>query len=387
MTRTGIVLGPLCALMFAGVMVGQTPAAGAPVGKVDFATDVLPILRTNCVECHGPLKQRAGMRLDRRSSVMKEFTRRVVPGSSANSFLYHRVMGEYGSQMPPDGALKADQIAILKAWIDQGAEWPDALANEIDRPAPDAKAIAMVEMLVNGDLAGLYEGGGNAEPSLLNARGPEGSTPFMYAVLYANAATLRELLKKGADPNRANDANATALMWAVQDLEKTRLLVEHGAEVNAKSDDLKTPLMIAARHPGGEATVKLLLQHGANPTPNAKPETESSPLLEAATAGDAGEYGVAAAAWRGCEGGGRVGTDDGRVEQLPEVRGPDCGEDHEQGCVYGVAAGHCDLWRFAECANHAGPWCGCEGSRSAGADRADVCGDVRVRCRWRWCSC
>src|ERR1700749_901983 len=82
-------------LLFAGSALAQSPAA-SPVGKVDFATDVLPILRANCIECHGPDKQRAGMRVDRKSSVMKAFTRRVVPGSSENSFLYHRIMGQYG---------------------------------------------------------------------------------------------------------------------------------------------------------------------------------------------------------------------------------------------------------------------------------------------------
>ena len=45
--------------------------------------------------------------------------------------------------------------------------------------------------------------------------------------------------------------------------------------------------MIAARRPGNTAAVKLLLEHGANPNPNAHPITESSPLIEAATAGDA----------------------------------------------------------------------------------------------------
>jgi hypothetical protein len=45
--------------------------------------------------------------------------------------------------------------------------------------------------------------------------------------------------------------------------------------------------MIAARRPGGARTVKLLLDRGANPNPNANPPTESSPLIEAATAGDA----------------------------------------------------------------------------------------------------
>ena len=125
------------------------------------------------------------------------------------------------------------------------------------------------------------------DPKLLNARGPEGSTPFMYAVLYTGAPTLERLLKQGADVNKRNDANATALMWAATDLEKTRLLVAHGADVNARSSDMRTPLMIAARRPGNSAGVKLLLDRGANPNPNPHPAAESSPLIEAATAGDA----------------------------------------------------------------------------------------------------
>ena len=45
--------------------------------------------------------------------------------------------------------------------------------------------------------------------------------------------------------------------------------------------------MIAARRPGAAPIVKFLLDKGANPNPNAKPATESSPLLEALTGGDA----------------------------------------------------------------------------------------------------
>ena len=201
--------------------------------------------------------------------------------------VYHRLIGEeYGPQMPPKGALGAEQIAIIKAWIDQGADWPDALANEIDLPPLNPKAVAMVEALRNDDLPAFMKAA-QADPKLLNARGPEGSTPFMYAVLYSDTETLAKLLKMGADPNKRNDANATALMWAARDLEKTRLLVEHGADVNARSDDRRTPLMIAARRPGAAPIVKFLLDKGANPNPNAKPAAESSPLLEALTAGDA----------------------------------------------------------------------------------------------------
>jgi ankyrin repeat protein len=268
-------------LAFAGMLSAQNAT------PVDFARDVQPLLRQNCVGCHGPAMQQAGLRFDRKSSVLKEFSRRVVPGNSANSMVYHRLVGsQYGPQMPPTGALRTEQIAVIKAWIDQGAVWPDSLSNEAPPLPLDPKAISLVESLRNAHMD-LFLKTVSAEPALLNARGPEGSTPFMYAVLYANTATLTHLLKLGADPNKSNDAHATALMWAIRDLDKTRLLIEHGADVNAKSDDYRTPLMIAARHPGNLSVVKLLLEKGANPNPNPIPPAQGSPLLDAAAAGDA----------------------------------------------------------------------------------------------------
>ena len=263
-------------------------AASAQTAKVDFGKDVLPILRQNCFGCHGPSQQMAGMRLDRRSSVFKGGMRRVVPGSTDNSFLYHRITGsDYGLQMPPTGPLRPAQIAVLKAWIEQGAVWPDALANEADLPPANPKAVAMVEALHTGDRQSFLKAVAE-EAKLLNARGPEGSTPFMYAVLYADAPLLEQLLKKGADANARNDVKASALMWAaITDLEKVRVLVAHGADVNAKSDDSRTALMIAAGRPGNSAMVKFLLEHGANPNPTHNPMSESSPLIQAAVAGDA----------------------------------------------------------------------------------------------------
>ena len=158
MARLGFVFGPLYFLVMAGNVLAQTPTTTAVTpAKVDYANDVRPILQENCVTCHGPLKQRGGMRLDRKSSATKAFSRRIVPGSSENSFLYHRLKGEFGAPMPPDGALKADQIATIKAWIDQGAEWPDALANELDLPAPSAKTLAMVDMLRTNNMAGFMK--------------------------------------------------------------------------------------------------------------------------------------------------------------------------------------------------------------------------------------
>ena len=257
-----------------------------PPAKVDFARDVMPLLQNNCIECHGPKKQKAGLRLDRRSSALNPFERRVIPGGSANSKVYQRTVGEdFGPQMPPKGALRPEEIETVRAWIDQGGEWPEALSNEMELPPDDPEAVDMVEALREGNLASFLTAA-RTDQKLLNARGPDGATPFMYAALYADAATLAKLLKLGADPNIRDDANATALLWAARDFEKVRLLVRHGADVNARSDSLRTPLMVAARRPGGADIVRFLLDHGANPNPNTKPTSESSPLMEALTSGD-----------------------------------------------------------------------------------------------------
>ena len=91
--------------------------------------------------------------LDRKSSALKRFSRRVIPGSSANSMVYHRLSGEeYGPQMPPKGSLRAEQVAIIKAWIDQGADWPESLANEADLPPLNPQAVGLVESLRKDDL-------------------------------------------------------------------------------------------------------------------------------------------------------------------------------------------------------------------------------------------
>src|SRR5579871_1702586 len=176
---------PLYCLVLAGALTAQS-------SKIDFAKDVQPIFRQNCVPCHGPAQQSSGMRLDRKSVVLGR--RGVVPGSSENSFLFHRISGsEYGMQMPPTGALRAEQIEIVKRWIDEGAEWPDTLSNEAEIAPVDPEAIAAVNTLAAGD-PGAFLKSAAANPKLLNARGPEGSTPFMYAVLYTGAPVLERLL-------------------------------------------------------------------------------------------------------------------------------------------------------------------------------------------------
>ena len=277
-------LSAVSILVVCGTASGQTP------DTVDFGRDVLPIFKQNCISCHGATVHQNGFRLDQRSAAMRGSTQApgvIRPGESASSILFVRVSGtQFGPQMPPTGPLRPEQIAIIKAWLDQGAEWPDEFAGETPPAPADPKATRVIETLRGGDRASFSRLA--AEPKVGSRRGPGGSTPLMYAVLYGDAAAVRTLLDSGADPNAHNDAGATALMWAANDVEKTRLLLDRGAKVDVKSDDGRTPLLIAAGQPGAAAVMKLLLEHGADASVKAPGlGNYTTPLLEAATIGDA----------------------------------------------------------------------------------------------------
>ena len=109
-----------------------------PVDRpVDFVKDVQPILATSCFKCHGPERQRGSLRLDVKALAFKGgdiHSPAIFTGKSADSPLIHLVAGvDPDLKMPPEGdPLTAEQVGILRAWIDQGAEWPDAASAKID---------------------------------------------------------------------------------------------------------------------------------------------------------------------------------------------------------------------------------------------------------------
>ena len=96
---------------------------------IDFARDVEPILVRSCVSCHGPVKQRGGLRLDDGGLTSKGGNSGPAykMGDSGNSRLIHLVAGlDPELKMPPKEKtpLTSDEVALLRAWIDQGAKWP-----------------------------------------------------------------------------------------------------------------------------------------------------------------------------------------------------------------------------------------------------------------------
>ena len=89
---------------------------------VDFKRDVEPILAANCVACHGAKSALSGLRLDRKGDAMQV----INPGSSATSSMIRRITGQDEPRMPMGKPPLSDaNIATLRAWIDQGAPWPE----------------------------------------------------------------------------------------------------------------------------------------------------------------------------------------------------------------------------------------------------------------------
>jgi mono/diheme cytochrome c family protein len=104
---------------------------GAASGQsVDFHRDVQPIFDQNCVKCHGPEKQKGGLRFDSKAAALKPGESgelAIAPGNPGKSALLYRVVShDPDEKMPPKGEpLSAGTVSVLKAWIAEGAAWPE----------------------------------------------------------------------------------------------------------------------------------------------------------------------------------------------------------------------------------------------------------------------
>ena len=143
-------LGMLCAALAclpAPVSVHAADVALPPAAKtkIEFARDIEPLLARRCFACHGAQQQMSGLRLDRKESALQggKAGGDIVPGKSAESRLT-RLVARLGQKlMQPMGAhLTAEEVGLLRAWIDQGLEWTARAAHwslqKIQRPAVPA---------------------------------------------------------------------------------------------------------------------------------------------------------------------------------------------------------------------------------------------------------
>lgn len=133
---------------------------------LDFDREIRPLLKERCVECHGPEKQKADLRLDAKPHAFKggESGAAIVPAKSSASPLFQRITASGDERMPPKGEpLTADQIAKIKTWIDSGAVWPenaDDKAAAVDeranhwayRPLPPHNPNATIDSFIEAKL-------------------------------------------------------------------------------------------------------------------------------------------------------------------------------------------------------------------------------------------
>ncbi len=143
-------LGLLVALAGAAAWAGEKarPLPPPSTEKISFGKDVKVILAHNCFECHSGGKKKGGLSMISRESLLKggENGPAVVAGKSAESSLIKRlVSGDPEEVMPQKKErLKDEEIAILRAWIDQGLVWDEAAIDRAQKIniAPRKPAVA-----------------------------------------------------------------------------------------------------------------------------------------------------------------------------------------------------------------------------------------------------
>ena len=113
---------------------------------------------------------------------------------------------------------------------------------------------------------------------------PGNLTDLMIASYYGHRAVVKLLLEKGADTDAKDSGGRTPLLWATRQGHEAiiTLLLENGADINARDSEGQTPLMWAVGN-GLETTVELLLEKGADV--DTKDNRDWTPLSWAATHG------------------------------------------------------------------------------------------------------
>ena len=113
-------------LLIATALVAPGVSARASEDAEAFEKEIRPLLVENCRKCHGADKQKGGLRVDSRKSLVEggETGPAIEPGHPDRSLLIRAVRHRGELKMPPDRRLRDDQIAALERWIASGAPWP-----------------------------------------------------------------------------------------------------------------------------------------------------------------------------------------------------------------------------------------------------------------------
>jgi hypothetical protein len=142
-------IAALCILAVAALSVWPFASSlfhRTPPDHVEFSRDIRPILNQNCVACHGGVRQKNGVSFIFREDALgtgKSGRRTIVPGDpDASEFMARLTSTDPETRMPYHGPpLPAQQIALLRRWIKEGAKWEDywAFVPPAPRPLPEVK--------------------------------------------------------------------------------------------------------------------------------------------------------------------------------------------------------------------------------------------------------
>ena len=230
---------------------------------VDFVQEVAPILRAKCVECHDASMQMADLRLDSREAMLDAGV--IEPGDAENSLILQRLHDrDLGILMPPTGQLDKAEIDTLRTWVESGAPWPKSFVLAAPRAVvqEDGRTRAIFDAIRHDDADALQEM--LRDEKLVDVRNKYGATPLMHAALYSGMQTFRLLLDQGADPNAVDNHGMSALMLAVSDPDKVRLLLAHDAQVDVQSKLGRTALLLASSYSNNTNVVKKLIHAGSD---------------------------------------------------------------------------------------------------------------------------
>ena len=102
--------------------------------SIPFKRDIQPLLETHCLSCHGSEKPESGFSLTSRKSALPggNYGTAIIPGKPDQSPLLLMISGTHQDEivMPPEGEgerLSSKEVAAIRQWIREGANWPDAL--------------------------------------------------------------------------------------------------------------------------------------------------------------------------------------------------------------------------------------------------------------------
>ena len=90
---------------------------------VDFQKDIQPLLKNKCSRCHSGHEAKGGFSINTRTTLLDG----AKPGDSAGSLLYQLITSkDPDERMPSKGEpLAAEEIALIKTWINEGIAWPE----------------------------------------------------------------------------------------------------------------------------------------------------------------------------------------------------------------------------------------------------------------------